>query len=440
MEFATIVHALKSGDDRLFLPTPVFLGIAIIPGMLQWKLLMLPCDKVSSRTKQIISLPFLIIELLIPIIFAGGHRALTIIAGLYLFNTVLRCSEALYITPFLEGSEAYIDANKLHQDFWACLRLPSSSPSSNKKDTNDKKLRPWYHLILPLTMSALITDFLASWYSTFSGQDVFDMQEKRPGLYFVFFFFAVMILTSAINTFGYIFRLLYTILYDGGYYDPDEWRLLMEYPVFASSFNNMWNYRWHQTFRGIWVAMPFKPVLLLLNKINNKTESNSNKKEQKEIAKELDDEKKQLLQEAQEIKKKLKRSRSCKNNVAVATLSVFFISGVMHEYLVLCGSGVQVYLDEFIGQECLFFTLHGMVVLLERLVQPYLKVQQGFVAEILKRIWVIWFAFRTFHLFLNGFAQWELWNANPFNAFTPYFVEHLWRKYPILEPFCGSYL
>ena len=74
MELTTIVNALKSGDDRIFLSTPIFLGIVTIPGMLQWKLLMMPCNKVSTQTKQIVSLPLLFIQLLIPIILAGGHR------------------------------------------------------------------------------------------------------------------------------------------------------------------------------------------------------------------------------------------------------------------------------------------------------------------------------------------------------------------------------
>ena len=61
--------------------------------------------------------------------------ALTIIAGLFLFNTVLRCSEALYITPWIKKeSEAYIDPDKIHQDLWSCLRRPLTS----KKDENDK--------------------------------------------------------------------------------------------------------------------------------------------------------------------------------------------------------------------------------------------------------------------------------------------------------------
>ncbi|KAI7853179.1 hypothetical protein BDC45DRAFT_484247 [Circinella umbellata] len=418
MELTTIVNALKSGDDRIFLSTPIFLGIVTVTGMLQWKLLMMPCNKVSTRTKQIISLPLLFIQLLIPIILAGGHRALTIIAGLFLFNTVLRCSEALYITPWIKkGTEAYIDPDKIHQDLWSCLRRPSMS----KKNTNEKlpQQRPWYHLIPYLLIGMLLTDFMASWYSTFSGQDAFDIQKDRPGLFFIFFVIAVVLLTTAINTIGYILQLIYTLTYGGGSYDPNEWRPLMNYPVMATSCNDVWNHRWHQLFRSIWVAVPFRPVLLLLGKMNDNNNDETTQEQKNE---------------------KTSPTRSSTTHIAMATLSVFFVSGLMHEYLVLCGAGIQVYWNTFIGQECLFFALHGCAVCLERLVQPYLKVKEGFVAEALKRIWVVWFSFRVFPLFLNGFAFWELWNANPFNAFTPYFLDNVWRKYPILREFCGSYL
>ena len=192
----------------------------------------------------------------------------------------------------------------------------------------------------------------------------------------------------------------------------------MDYPILATSFNDMWSYRWHQVFRSIWVVIPFRPILLLLDK---KTD---------------DDDKKNVGTKQEEQKNK----RSSTIHIGMATLSVFFVSGLMHEYLVLCGAGVEVYWNTFIGQECLFFTLHGCAVCLERLVQPYLKIKEGILAEALKRIWVIWFAFRTFPFFLNGFAFWELWNANPFNAFTPYFLDNIWRKYPILRAFCGSYV
>ena len=68
----------------------------------------------------------------------------------------------------------------------------------------------------------LLTDFMASWYSTFSGQDVFDIQKNRPGLFFIFFVLAVVLLTTAINTIGYILQLIYIFAYGGGSYDPGK--------------------------------------------------------------------------------------------------------------------------------------------------------------------------------------------------------------------------
>ena len=73
-----------------------------------------------------------------------------------------------------------------------------------------------------LLIGMLLTDFMASWYSTFSGQDAFDIQKDRPGLFFIFFVIAVVLLTTAINTIGYILQLIYTLTYGGGSYDPSK--------------------------------------------------------------------------------------------------------------------------------------------------------------------------------------------------------------------------
>ncbi|KAI8137106.1 hypothetical protein BJV82DRAFT_365843 [Fennellomyces sp. T-0311] len=295
------------------------------------------------------------------------------------------------------GREAQMDSEKLHNDFWSCLRqFPDKK--GEKKDCE----RPWYRLLAPTIFTILLSNFVASWYATFSGQDAFDMQEEHPELFVVFFVFAVVVLTAVINGAGYLLQLGYVLTYGKGKYVPGEWRRLMEYPAMATSMDNMWNYRWHQLFRSTWLGFPFRPVLKLASTSNDK-----------------------------------RKSRSA---VALASLSVFAISGLMHEYLVFCGCGWDVYRKRFLGQEFLFFTLHGAAVILERAIRPYLRIQDGFVANALKRIWVVWFAYRTFPLFLNGFAYWGLWHANPFNMFTPYFLDNVWRKYPLLHQFCGSLL
>lgn len=176
----------------------------------------------------------------------------------------------------------------------------------------------------------------------------------------------------------------------------DEWRLLMEYPMFASSMDDLWSHRWHQLMKPIWLAIPFRPVRMLLAGFSD------------DLAR------------------------------IMATLSVFFVSGLMHEYLVLCGAGWSAYRRLFMGQQCAFFMSHGLCVVFEKWIQQ--RYRRRIDGSLLGYVWVIGFSFYTFPWFLNGFAYWNLWHIIPYNALTPYLMENFWRKYPALKPFCGSLL
>lgn len=173
----------------------------------------------------------------------------------------------------------------------------------------------------------------------------------------------------------------------------------MDMPIIASSLGELWGRRWHQMFKNIWLAIPFRPVKTLCKPVMGTTAANT-----------------------------------------FATISVFFVSGLMHEYLIICEAGTQAYFKRFVGQECLFFTIHGVAVLFERWFQQRFQIPSNLATRILGHVWMVGFAFLTFPWFLNSFAYFGVWHANPFHTFVPYLIDNVWRKYSILRPFCGNLL
>lgn len=268
-------------------------------------------------------------------------------------------------------------------------------------------------------MYILLTNVIASWYTTFEGPEVIEIPHNSI-LYFIFFVFAVVIMTSVINAFGYFGLMVHVIKDEGGTFVQgndckatainlcffnnlllflDEWRPLMDMPIIAPSLGEVWGRRWHQTFKYTWLAIPFRPVKVLSKPVIGNTAAN-----------------------------------------ILATISVFFVSGLMHEYLIICEVGTEAYFKRFVGQECFFFTIHGVAVLFERWFQQRFQIPSNLATRFLGHVWVIAFAFLTFPWFLDSFAYFGVWHANPFHTFVPYLIDNVWRKYPILRPFCGNLL
>ncbi|KAI9323339.1 hypothetical protein BX666DRAFT_1813956, partial [Dichotomocladium elegans] len=166
----------------------------------------------------------------------------------------------------------------------------------------------------------------------------------------------------------------------------------------ASSLDDLWSYRWHQVFRSIWIAIPYKPVCRMIGRImaNNNTDA-AGKHRTRTIA------------------------------TTAASLAVFFVSGVMHEYLVFCGAGWDAYKNRFMGQECAFFVVHGLGIFIEKAVARAMQAKRkdSWTWRLFAHGWVILFSFLTFPLFINGFAYWNLWHANPFTVLSPFFVDKL---------------
>jgi phosphate starvation-inducible membrane PsiE len=68
----------------------------------------------------------------------------------------------------------------------------------------------------------LITDLIATWCCSFTGQELVVMSSERPVTFFVYFFFVNLILNSAFNSVGYGLQLFYCIFIEGGSYSSGK--------------------------------------------------------------------------------------------------------------------------------------------------------------------------------------------------------------------------
>ncbi|KAI7879410.1 hypothetical protein K492DRAFT_208279 [Lichtheimia hyalospora FSU 10163] len=408
MDWQVLTAAFNSGDDRIRLPTHFYVCIVGTICLVQWGIAI--TDRLSTGIKQLLSIPTMMACLVVPLMAAGHDTALNTVLEIQAFNTVLRCLEPIYVAPMLYGIPARLDVKELSVQMWSGLG------KMKPNDNTDTPRVSRYYLLVPIMGTMILSNLVASWFATFSGEDVFVMQQNNEYvLFFAFYAFAVIYLTLVINTFGYIMQLIYLVIHGEHDYQPDEWQPLMNHPVLASSLNELWSIRWHQVFRSIWLVIPFRPMRTLINRAYGIKDNNQDKK---------------------------KKATTSRVAIAAATISVFFVSGLMHEYIVLCESGVDGYGKHLIGQECLFFTLHGVLCIVEQGVWRWFSKisHRQWTRKLLGHVWVMVIGFLTFPWFVNPFAYWGVWHANPFNTLTPFLLEHVWRKYPFLAPVCGSLL
>lgn len=254
------------------------------------------------------------------------------------------------------------------------------------------------------------------------------MQKNNLVQSFMFFFAVVNALSCLLNFAGKLMQLFYCIIVEHGSYSSgkkkksitiniilcnhsfaDDWRLMMNYPLLGLSLEEVWSSRWHRILRPAWVASAYKPVYYLVRKW---TYENSRYK--------------QLA-------------------IGLASMAVFVVSGMTHEYAVLCNTGWELYKKTFMGDQMVFFCTHGILVVLERTAKfIYTKILRwpvidSFVVRLALHFYVVGVCYFFFPHFINGFAHWGLWKLD---NITP--VESVVRQYllntPYLRQFCGSLL
>ena len=115
----------------------------------------------------------------------------------------------------LYGKPARLDVKELSVQMWSGL----GKMKPNNNTTTPRVSR--YYLLVPIMGTMILSNLVASWFATFSGQDVFVMQQNNEHvLFFAFYVFAVIYLTLVINTFGYIMQLIYLVTHGEHDYQP----------------------------------------------------------------------------------------------------------------------------------------------------------------------------------------------------------------------------
>jgi hypothetical protein len=185
----------------------------------------------------------------------------------------------------------------------------------------------------------------------------------------------------------------------------------MAQPYKATSLETLWSQRWHQTFRQFWLSVPYHPVRTVSSEYFGKYLPNS-------IVKPL--------------------------SMILSTLSVFFMSGCLHEYInvILLGRGTY---PKYAGNELKFFVSHGVAIVLEKLISqsisPYIPNKRPYtwIKAALGWIWVMSFTYYTFPWFFSSFTEAEIWHVLTMSLskdmFTQYALEADWIK-----AICGSLL
>ncbi|KAI8367267.1 hypothetical protein BD560DRAFT_399749 [Blakeslea trispora] len=380
-------------------------ALLVIPTTLLTAIVAIPTNKMANSTKQILSVPLLLALFLIPFGFRNGNKVHDLIVCLTNYNLFLRHIESFWISPVVYQKPVYISLESLWIEFWSCLR---TFPVKDTKKTYPKD-KKFYHIIPYLCVHLMVTDVLANWATSFTGQEVMAMRHEKPVTYFAFYLVCIIVLNSAFNTIGYSLQLFYCVCFEQGSYSSEQWRPMMKNPILSSSLQELWSERWHWLFKSTWLAMPFRPTRIITMRF---------------------------------LTKRIKHPKQVA--FVAAFVSVFVASAFMHEYVVAANVGLPVYWSMFKGEQCMFFIGHGLAVLFEQLIQqavlPKLphKLQNSIWLSILGRIWTALFGFFTFHYIAHGFLTWGFQFDNPFQLSKPFIRECVY-SHPALLAHFGSH-
>ncbi|KAI7848839.1 hypothetical protein BDC45DRAFT_522089 [Circinella umbellata] len=402
----------QAGNARFLPGAPLVFALFCIPTTLLVRII--TNERLSTRIKQILSIPLLTLVFTTPIIFSCGNPVLDLAVAMACFNLFLRLFELYWISPLLYGKPAYAPLDYLYTEFWRALcKFPRKSRKKDDDPLPPKvyvKNKRWYHIIAYMGYHAIIWDILGSWWSTFTPNDMLSMPDERPVFFFGALAFIGVILNTLFNMVGYPMHLFHCLYYDGGSYSDEQWRPAMKNPLFFSnSLEQFWSDRWHQFLHTSCVAFGFRPTRYITQRALDKMT----------------------------IKTPLPIS------MLFGTLSVFVMSGMMHEYIVYSNIGWSSY-KFFIGQQMFFFSMHGLAVVFERLIgaiaPEYLSAsirESFFVKHVLQRVWGVTFMYLLLRYFVNGFAYWGLWADFPF-MFTKPYVLQFFHSIPYGDTLCGS--
>ncbi|KAI7906908.1 uncharacterized protein BX663DRAFT_121494 [Cokeromyces recurvatus] len=329
--------------------------------------------------------------------------AWNLLGATILFMAFLRFCDLFLLAPAIQGVEAYASMKFLRDEFWSCLRTFPKNKEEEKKFVKDKK---FYHLIPYFIFHALVSDIIVAWFSTFTNEELMNTYHQRPVFFFFFFCMVLIAMPAGFTANGYLLQILYVLIFEKGSYCEAQWRTLMKHPICATSLGQIWSDRWHQALKSTWLQLPFNETRILTERLLTK-----------------------------------RRVKSAKRLAIMAgALSVFMMSGLLHEYLAYVNIGYHQY-KQYMGEEMCFFTIHGVAVMIEKFVAKACKGQKWATSSpvilILRRVWTLGFACYTIPLFLRAFMYWDSWHSAPFFPLQPYIL-NIMRQIPGMHHICGS--
>ncbi|KAI9486459.1 MAG: hypothetical protein EXX96DRAFT_549131 [Benjaminiella poitrasii] len=394
---------LESGSDRTSLGTSYYLGCVFGLLLAQNVLANIKPSTMSTPVKRIIATPLVIADIAFPIFFRNDG-SWNMLGVTILFMAFLRFLDLFLVAPAVQGVEAYATMKFLRDEFWSCLRTFPKNKEEEKKFVKDRK---FYHLIPHFIFHALLSDIIVAWFTTFKTDEFMDMYHNRPAFFFFFFCMVLVAMPAGFTANGYLLQLVYVLIFEKGSYCKAQWRSLMRYPICATSLGDIWSERWHQALKSTWHQLPFNEIRFLTERFFIK-----------------------------------RNSRSAKRlGIMAGALSVFMMSGLLHEYLSYVHIGYAKY-KQFMGEELSFFTIHGIAVMIEKFVSRACKGQKWTtspIVMILRRAWTLGFACYTIPLFLRSFMYWDAWHASPFFPFQAQ-IHDIMRQIPGMHRVCGSLL
>ncbi|KAH8554786.1 hypothetical protein BGW37DRAFT_210501 [Umbelopsis sp. PMI_123] len=191
----------------------------------------------------------------------------------------------------------------------------------------------------------------------------------------------------------------------------EHWKPLMPHPYRATSLERLWSYHWHQCFRSFWLSVPYHPVRKFCNQFFGRY---------------------------------LAPNKVKSISMALSTLSVFFFSGCVHEYVNVILIGRNTY-PKYAGFELKFFVSHGAAVVLEKLISQSIssyipnKWPYTWLRTIIGWTWVMCFTYYTFPWFFASFTEAEIWHVLTMGLTKEWFTKTALET-PWLNALCGSLL
>ncbi|KAI9009337.1 hypothetical protein CLU79DRAFT_775216 [Phycomyces nitens] len=406
--------SVLGGEWRTTLSIPVYLFLLVAPGAGLASIATIHTKTLSTQTKQILSIPLLAIDMLTTVLFRSDYILIDFMMPACTFIIFCRFLELIWTGPLLYGREAYITKDSLHIEIWGCIRhfQKAAKPNAPRERSQIEyvKDKRFYNL-LPMLMYYIIGwDILATWLTTFTREDIHTINRESLFVSFIMYYTTLIILNNAGNVIGGIAQLIYVLYYEGGSYSSEQWRELMDNPMFSTSIGDYWTHRWQQIMRPTFLALVYRPVSYYCQKSLSKYTSNT-----------------------------IIYTR------ALSVLAVFTLSGAMHEYIAFCNLGWLTHSKVFLGEQQLLFMLYAPLIIFEkgletvssRLLPP--SVIKSLPVQFIQKLWATSVSYIIFSRILETYTYTGFRFRLPFTILGPQIIGFL-RQTPTLHALCGSLL